>query len=517
MNDPVRTSDSAPDPIAGTSAAHVLRGGLWSLASGFLPQLFVLATSIAAARFLGPDAMGRQSFIAFVSLSALTLFSTGFAVALLRSVAEALGRGEAGAARGLARWIWRAMLVAAAAGFAALAVPAALGSEPQLAWFLAGLVAAGGILQSVPNAVLLGAQRWREATIVGVITGGVAVPGIVVVLALGGGIAGIFAVEAATIAVNVAWTGWLARRALRTMGTERAISPELRSRVARFAAVTTLGAVLTLVVWRRSEFLFLAHFSSDAEIAIYSIAFAAATAIALLPERLATVMSPAFANLFGAGETERLTSGFARALRLLIIGALPLCALAAGVGPLAIEVVYGEAYTRSGSVLLILLVAVPLIPLFNVGGAVMAGVGDARAPLLVGAVAAVVNVALALALVPRFDAEGAALANTGAQIVASVLMLALARRHPEIDRLQWRPGMITRSAIVSVLVYLATWAVAGTLGGPGGLLAAALTGLVALVLLGAALKPLSGDDGVWLREHVPARLGRIVTRLAQRA
>jgi O-antigen/teichoic acid export membrane protein len=515
--DPVQTSESARESTARGSGAHVLRGGVWSLVSGVLPQLFVLVISIAAARFLGPDAMGRQSYIAFVSLAALTALSTGFAVALLRFVAEALGRGDAAAARGLARWIWRVGLVAAAVGFAALAVPAALGSEPQLAWVLAGLVAAGGILQSVPNAVLLGAQRWREATIVGVITTGVAVPGIVVVLALGGGISGIFAVEAATVAVNVVWTGWLAQRELRTMGTERALDPELRSRAARFAAVTTLGAVLTLVVWRRSEFFFLARFSSDAEIAIYSIAFAAATAIALLPERLATVMSPAFATLFGAGQTERLTSAFARSLRLLIIGALPLCALAAGAGPLAIEVIYGGAYSGSAPVLLILLVAVPLIPLFNVGGAVMAGVGDARAPLFVGAAAAVVNVALALALVPPFDAVGAGLANAGAQIVASVLMLALARRHPEIRRLQWRPGMITRSAIVSLLVYLATWAVASALGGPGGLLAAVLTGLVALVLLGGALKPLSGDDGLWLRERVPARLGRIVARLSQRA
>ena len=58
---------------------------------------------------------------------------------------------------------------------------------------------------------------------------------------------------------------------------------------------------------------------------------------------------------------------------------------------------------------------------------------------------------------------------------------------------------------------------ASTLGGLGGLLAAGLTGVLALVLLGGALKPLSGDDGVGLREHVPARLGRIIARLAQRA
>ena len=58
------------DPAAETTGSSVLGGGLWSLASRMLPSCYPFVVSIAAARFLGPDAMGRQSFIAFVSLSA---------------------------------------------------------------------------------------------------------------------------------------------------------------------------------------------------------------------------------------------------------------------------------------------------------------------------------------------------------------------------------------------------------------------------------------------------------------
>ena len=70
--------------------------------------------------------------------------------------------------------------------------------------------------------------------------------------------------------------------------------------------------VLSLVVWRRSEFLFLAEYSTDKQIGFYSIAFAATTALSMIAERLAVVVGSAFATLHGAAAVERLRSGFKR-------------------------------------------------------------------------------------------------------------------------------------------------------------------------------------------------------------
>ena len=139
----------------------------------------------------------------------------------------------------------------------------------------------------------------------------------IAVLALGGGITGMFAVEAVLGALNLAWTWQLARRAMTRLapGVERPPTA-LRRSTTIFARWTTISMVLSLVVWRRSEFLFLAHYSSDTQIGYYSIAFAAVTALSMLAERLAVVVTSAFATLHGAAAVDRLRSGFKRALRL---------------------------------------------------------------------------------------------------------------------------------------------------------------------------------------------------------
>ena len=89
------------DAAARTTGASLFSGSIWNSVAGLLPQFYTVAISIAAARFLGPDAFGRQSFIAFVSLSIALVLTAGLSIALMRSVAETLGREEPGQARGL--------------------------------------------------------------------------------------------------------------------------------------------------------------------------------------------------------------------------------------------------------------------------------------------------------------------------------------------------------------------------------------------------------------------------------
>ena len=81
--------------------------------------------------------------------------------------------------------------------------------------------------------------------------------------------------------------------------------------------------ILTFVVWRRSEFLFLNHYSTDSEIAIYSVAFSSVATLLLIPQAIVGVLLPAVATLLGAGATERIRQGFERAIRLLLVLTLP--------------------------------------------------------------------------------------------------------------------------------------------------------------------------------------------------
>ena len=71
---------SLPEPeldLGATSAPAIVSGGLWTLLSRVLPQAQLLVLSIVVARYLGPDEMGRQSYIAFVALTLVQAATAG--------------------------------------------------------------------------------------------------------------------------------------------------------------------------------------------------------------------------------------------------------------------------------------------------------------------------------------------------------------------------------------------------------------------------------------------------------
>jgi O-antigen/teichoic acid export membrane protein len=494
---------------ARTTGANVVRGGIWNLVARVLPQAYVLIISVAAARFLGPDGMGRQSFIAFVALSTTMFFTGGLAVAVMRFIGEELGRDRPGAAIALVRWAWRVAFVGAVVGAGVLLTVAVAGAEPQSAWALAGVGAAFGVLHTVPSALLIGVQRWRDATIAGLTTSTVVVPATIVVLAAGGGITGMFAVGAAAGFANLVITTLLARRAMRSLGAPVQRIPSVERATARYAAWSSLGVLLTFVIFRRSEFFFLDHYSTDAEIALYSIPFAAIYALTLVFDATSGVVIPAFATLKGAGATDRIQSGYERSLRLVTMASLPIAAGVLALGPETLRLVYGNEYTGTAPVLRLMAISLPFVPLMQMSNGVLAGLGLVRPSLVAGAVAAAVNVALAFVLIPAYDATGAALANTGAQITIALGIFGytwkLAGAAP-IDL-----PAIARPAIASALAGAIAWLILSALEGLPGVALGTVAGVAVFALAGRLLGALRDDDAQWLWEVSGERaLGRLV-------
>ena len=480
-----------------TSGAAVVTGGLWSVLGRTMPQIQLLVLSVVAARFLGPDGMGRQSLIAFVGLTTVMVATAGFPSSVSRFVGELLGAREGGLAVGLYRWTWRVETIAAALAAASLVALGLLGSEPALAWVLVGVASGLAVLQSVPQALLSGAQRWRDATIVGVVVGVSSVPATIGVLALGGGITGFFAVEVVAVAINLAWTSHLARGVTARLPAPERGSPELRRRFLGFAGMSTVNVLIQYVVWTRSELLVLNHVSTDAEIALYSIAFATVFGLARIPEAIARVTMPAVATLIGAGELHRVRSGYWRAMRLLLFITPPVVAGAAVTGPALLSLAYGDEFSGAGNVLLILLVPLLVLPLITTSNALLFAFARMRFLLTVGILATIVDVALAVLLIPHFDAVGAAIANAVAQLTAGIPCLWLAARLNAPVDIAWRP------LVRGLLLALAVAGVAGaTLLGLGdglaGALGAVLAGLTLFVLLAPVLRPLAPSDAAWL-------------------
>ena len=245
-------------------------------------------------------------------------------------------------------------------------------------------------------------------------------------LELGGGISGLFAVEAVAVFVNLVWTMALARRLEVQLPAREPADPELRRRFWSFALSTSVIVIISFVVWRRSELFMLQHYSTDAQIAFYSIAFAAVSGLSKLPETVETVAMPAVANLMGTGQDERIRRGFWRAMRLLVLATFPLVAGVAVAGPALIELAYGSEYADAGPVLLAMLAPLLVQPMLRVSEGVLYGLGRPGFIVIAGLAATVVDIGLAFLLIPSYDAVGAAIANGAAVLVAGVPCLWLA-------------------------------------------------------------------------------------------
>jgi O-antigen/teichoic acid export membrane protein len=127
-----------------------------------------------------------------------------------------------------------------------------------------------------------------------------------------------------------------------------------------------------------------------------------------------------------------------------------------------------------------------------------------------GLVAGVINIALDLALIPRFGAVGAALANGTAQTF-SVLALWLAAIHLLKVRVPILPvvKIALISAAMAFLVHFTTSRVAPV---PAvilaGLMGAAV--LIILIRITGVLDPADHRRMLNLKRHVPSRFGRVL-------
>jgi O-antigen/teichoic acid export membrane protein len=508
------TSGAADRPLPGaaaTTGASVLRGGAWYALSQFLPQAYTLALSVIAARFLGPAGMGRQSYIAFVAVAITGVLTSSLSLALMRYVGETIGRGGADVARGLLFWAWKVEGIFAAAAAAGFTGAALAGAKPEGAWALAGAVSALGIMHTVPTAVLVGLQRFREASIAGLTTGALGVGATAGVLAAGGGITGMFAVEAAAAALNLVWTSTLALNRLQLVAPRSETSHEVQRLITRYALISALGVILELIVSRRSEVFFLERYSTESQIAFYSIAFAAVAALVQIPRALATAVLPAFATLYGAGADEQIRLAFSRGLRLLLLATMPVLALSVVAAPRLLELVYGSAYSGTRPVLLILLAGIAFIPTASLSNSLLAGMARVQVPLLANAAAAVVDVGLAVALIPSFDAVGAALANIGGLLTyGAVVNLSTARLARPIVL---EPRSLGRGAVAAGLAGLSGWAVMSEVAGLLGLIAACVVIIAVYAGLARTLRILPRGDAFWLDvalgHHLGGRVGRV--------
>jgi O-antigen/teichoic acid export membrane protein len=403
----------------GTGSARIIfRNSIWNAVEISSELLVYLATSIAVARVLGPVKLGHYVFLTFLTSIAGRLGGLGMAASTCKYMAEFLGKGE----KGLARAVFFAtlrlqILVAIGIAVFGFVLIFTLG-EPGYAVvsYLLVLTLIPSLINNMPSQANIAAEDLSR-NVKGALAYS-AVYGITVTLAL------VFRWDLVGLATAtlLARTVELVIRLLPVLSKMRGwprveLPPDIRRRMRTFSANSMIITLVAIVVWDRSEVLFLKHYCDVRQLAFYSIAFG-------ISERL-LLASRAFASATGATlmaqhgrDSSRLPPIVANAITYLAVMAFPMHLGLVGLSGALVHLAYGQAYVPAIPVLMVaLLLAIPKA-FQGLPDTLYSATENQGILIRWMLLTAAVNLGLDALLIPRYGAIGAAWGNGLAQAFA---------------------------------------------------------------------------------------------------
>lgn len=502
---PLRGVAEAPAP--GRRKAAMV-GGLWLAASQFVPFFGTALLSVVAGRLLGAERLGTQSLIAFAEALVSAVLVQTLTAASIRTVAAAHGEGDERKVALMSWWAVRAHLILGATAALLLAGFALLRHDGESSWWLASVSVLATASGWAYGCVVVGVKGWERVGQLRLLSQLAAAVMAIGALLMGGGIEWIFI---ANILASL-WVAFAIRREARGMSyaPTRQPLPDFW----RLYLMLALGEIIAQLVVRRSEFFILDKFSSESEIAMYSIAFMLVAVATSVPQSLGNAVMPEVARAAGAGDMEGLRHHLSRALRVTAFFSLPLAGAMVTVGPDLVSLVYGEQYRRAGELTAFASISVVLLPVWSLCQDYWSGRGLLKPVLVAGAIGAVVDLAAAFTLIPGQGALGAVLAKLCGQFVLCTILIAYTwwkHDRPAIFNDAWRT-----MAVITVIASGAGWAASHHL---GTFMATMVAGVVYLLVLFAAMivcRPLRHLDALWLGGVLPGPARALVMRMASR-
>lgn len=396
--------------------------------------LIGLAASVYITRYLGPELYGQYAQMLWLGNIVGMLVIFGFGNGLTRFVSELEMSSVRGAVNGLTLMVLGVVfglgfvfILLLAGGGAWVAELIGLNSESYV-WAALPLIITTPVL-SIFTAYLSGRQQFVRVATIGVVAV-VASTGTQIVLVVVGA-----SVEAIVLAncVGGAIAFFLLMRILISRwSSERPVWPTSRlgERYFRYSVVMGLVFITDAIVWQRSEMFFLGRFNLTTQAGFYSLAYTlASTAIMLVPGSVASLTMPIASARWTEQGNPALERIFQVSLRFTALLAFPVAILGALIGPALVTMIYGTDYDVAGKLLTILVWgALAGILAWNAASVLQARESPAVL-LAIGLFAAVLNIGLDLLLIERFQATGAAIANTlTAFCTASAVLLVASFR-----------------------------------------------------------------------------------------
>jgi O-antigen/teichoic acid export membrane protein len=423
-------SEQPAEPQPPSLKRRIARNSIWYGIEAGIGILATLATTIVIARLIGPQRLGYFNYIYWLSNTAGGLASLGIPATTGKFMAEYLAGGQKGVARAIFFFTLRAQSIIALVMMAIGQILVLTFVDPAYRYAAILLVATllPQMVSFIPSMANVGAEKVAANTR-GAFAGSVTYVLLVALsLFLGWDLLGIASAVFLSRAVE------LGAKLIPLLGWIREIpSAELpasvKKRMISFSSQNMILLILNVVVWDRSDMVFLRMLETDTrQLAFFSVAFSIIEKLFLAPQVFAAAVGVSQFSEYGR-DRQRLLSMTTTAAKYVYLCGLPMLAGAAAIGGPLIGTLYGPRYLPMARVFqLMAIFAIPrlvILPAYNLLLAT-----ENQKPLVIWyCVCGVADVLLDVTLIPLFGAFGAAAANGIAQTLAAVgVWVILGRR-----------------------------------------------------------------------------------------
>jgi len=494
---------------ANTAAGKILHNSFWFGLETVLETIVFLGTSIAVARYLGPEKLGEFTYINFFVTTVTRTSGTGLAGATRKYMSEFLGLNRPGTARAVYHLAYRYQLLASILITALGLISVVFFSAPNYHWMSAILILSiiPGVMSWVPAQANQAFEDVYENTLsaLGYIISYATV--IVLTLHFHWDLIGIASAQLIGRSIEVAMRTIPLHRRLRKIPLD-ILEQDIVDRIRQFCLQAVGIQLLMSIVWDRSELVFLRYYSGLRQIAFYSVSFTLANNLLVIPRTFGSATGITL-MVESARDPKRIDNIVRTASRFLLLVVFPVHLGAAAIAAQALGFAYGTKYIEAIPVVMIAsILSIPRA--FQELAEVLLRAADRQKQILTWfSVTGVVNVGLDWYLIPKFGAVGAAWGNGLSQTFGIVAIWLQARRYYSI-KFPW--GSAVRLLAAGVVMAFLTKLVVSSLPRPWGLIAAifaAAISYVVLVRLFQALQPYDRKRLAIMGDKMPGRMRQV--------
>ncbi len=475
----------------------IIRNIIWRTFSIFTSTFLAIIVSVMTARILGPNKMGQFSFVLWLVNVLLIFMGLGIPAATTKYVAEYFGRDNKEMARSIIRtlFLFELLLAGIIASISMILVFVVVPTHQRIIFILAIGSRIPTALGSIYNAAIQGLQDFKVVSKVGIFNEFLRSILVALFLILGFEIIGIFTAGLIVSFYYLLRITWVYKKYFAEIPSHVGLPKELIIRITKFCLTLSGIMIISSIVWQESEVFFLKYFSTNEQIAFYSLAFGIAARLKVFTKIVAHVLMPSISHMSGNNDYRKINELYSTATRYLALIFIPVFLGAAALIGKLIILLYGTEYREVITPAMIILSFNIFGSVTIVSSALTTGIDRQDIILKIGSVVAVINIITDFIFIPTYGAIGAAVANSIAQSIGAIIgtyivVNILGFKFPLIK--------VLLTLLCAVIMALYAYVVNSTYYGWGSFFIALITGVLIYLFMIRLLKVLEEKDREFL-------------------